>query len=111
MQPAVEPRAAALAAGEEAGRLREHGDGGRGCGYRGGGRGGGGKGKGKGKGLGTLGTATADLYNKYPTAFLTQAQAATRLEETEEEKRRRLRERYGITVPELPPEMSAYLKD
>jgi hypothetical protein len=64
-----------------------------------------------GQGLGTLGTATADLYNKYPTAFLTQAQAATRLEETEEEKRRRLRERYGITVPELPPEMSAYLKD
>lgn len=64
-----------------------------------------------GQGLGTLGTATADLYNKYPTAFLMQAQGATRLEETEEEKRRRLRERYGITVPELPPEMSAYLKD
>jgi hypothetical protein len=64
-----------------------------------------------GEGLGTLGKSIADLYQKYPQAFLAEAQLGTRLQETEEEKRRRLRERYGITVPELPPEMSAYLKD
>lgn len=55
------------------------------------------------------GSMLADLYNKYPSLFLGQAQAATRLEETEEEKRRKLRERYGLNVPELPPEVSAYL--
>ena len=55
------------------------------------------------------GTVLADLYNKYPSLFLGQAQAATRLEETEEEKRRKLRERYGLNVPELPPEVAAYL--
>jgi hypothetical protein len=62
-----------------------------------------------GEGLGTIGTGMADLYNKYPTAFLGAAQAGSRLEDAEAEQRRKLRERYGITVPELPPEVSAYL--
>ena len=64
-----------------------------------------------GEGTALTGRAIADLYQKYPQAFLAETQLGTRLQETEEEKRRRLRERYGVTVPELPPEMSAYLKD
>lgn len=62
-----------------------------------------------GEGISTIGTGVADLYNKYPTAFLGAAQAGTRLEETEEEKRRKLLQRYGLSLPELPPEVSAYL--
>ena len=64
-----------------------------------------------GEGAAKIGTGMADLYNKYPTAFLGAAQAGTRLEETEEEKRRRLREKYNLNVPELPPEVAAYLGD
>lgn len=64
-----------------------------------------------GEGVSKIGTGIADLYNKYPTAFLGATQAANRLEETEEEKRRRLREKYNLNVPELPPEVAAYLGD
>jgi hypothetical protein len=59
--------------------------------------------------VGDMGRATADLYQKYPTAFLAAAQAGSRMEETEEEKRRKMFERYGVSVPELPPEIAAYL--
>ena len=62
-----------------------------------------------GQGIGATSRALADLYQKYPTVFLGAAQAGTRLEETEEEKRRKLRERYNLDIPELPPEMAAYL--
>lgn len=62
-----------------------------------------------GEGVAATGTALADLYQKYPTLFLAEAQAGSRLEETEAEKQRKLMERYGLTVPELPPEMAAYL--
>ena len=64
-----------------------------------------------GQGVSTIGTGVADLYNKYPGVFLGTAQAGTRLEETEAEKNRELMRRYGLNVPELPPELAAYLSE
>jgi hypothetical protein len=52
-----------------------------------------------GQGLGATGTALADLYQKYPQLFLAEAQAGSRLQETEQERLERL---YGISVPSVP---------
>lgn len=66
-------------------------------------------GSGVGQGVASTGRALGDLYNKYPTAFLAETQLGSRLEETEAERRRKLLERYGLDVPDLPPEIVAYL--
>lgn len=52
-----------------------------------------------------------DLYDKYPTTALGVSRASSYADETEEERRRRLREKYNLNVPELPPEVAAYLGD
>lgn len=62
-----------------------------------------------GQGISATGTALADLYQKYPTLTLTEAQLGTRLQEAEAEQERKLRERYLLNAPELPPELAAYL--
>ena len=62
-----------------------------------------------GQGAASTAAAMRDLYQKYPTSFLAAEQAATRLEETEAEKRRKLLERYNLPLPGLPPELSSYL--
>ena len=52
-----------------------------------------------GQGLGATGTALADLYQKYPSLFLAEAQAGSRLQETEQERLARL---YGGALPSAP---------
>lgn len=52
-----------------------------------------------GQGLGATGTALADLYQKYPSLFLAEAQAGSRLQETEQERLERL---YADSVPSVP---------
>lgn len=63
-----------------------------------------------GQGVGAVGASLADMYQKYPQAGLGLAQVGTRLEETEAERLRAMQERYGLAVPDLPPELSAYLE-
>lgn len=52
-----------------------------------------------GQSLGATGTALADLYQKYPQLFLAEAQAGSRLQETEQERLERL---YTNSVPSVP---------
>lgn len=49
--------------------------------------------------LGDTGRKIAELYEKYPSLFLAEAQAGTRLEETEAE---RLRQKYDVGLPSAP---------
>jgi hypothetical protein len=53
--------------------------------------------------LGDTGAKLAELYQKYPELFLAEAQAGTRLEETEAE---RLRQKYAGGVPSAPAGIS-----
>lgn len=52
-----------------------------------------------GQGLGAAGTGLAELYQKYPQLFLAEAQAGSRLQETEQERLERL---YADSVPSVP---------